>query len=140
MLFLLFLNMEFPVFVQMCSLHVVSTTQALLEWTTVADLSSLSAEIQGPGYVAAFLHPKNFDMNLGPALKHLVSLSEDNAFICATCGNLPHNFDPHHVSPDDDLGLRYGTSLCVAEGFGCLVLTPSPPTKHMRLPSFSSFP
>ena len=105
----------------------------LLESTIDANLSSLSVELQGPGYVAVFLHPKIFYMNLESALKHLESLSKGNAFICATCGNSPHNFDPHHVSPDDDLDLRYGTSLCVSEGFGCLVLTPSPPTNHHTL-------
>ena len=78
----------------------------LLELITVANLSSLLAEIQGPGYIAVFLHPQYYYMSLGSALKHLVSLSKDNAFICATCGSSPHNFDPDHVSPGQDLDLR----------------------------------
>ena len=56
--------------------------------------------------VAVFLRPKNFDMNLVPAPSILYRYVGTNLLSVQHVENSPHNFDPEHVSPGDDLELR----------------------------------
>ena len=67
-------------------------------------------------------------MNLRAAPKYVASLSEDSDLFLCNMWKFASQFRPDPGITRRDLEPRHGTSLCISEKFGCLILIPLPPT------------